>query len=59
MSAINVEVFASTAMLEPEDAAPELRRIADLLAEGFTLGQVVDANGERVGWWSFDREGAS
>lgn len=44
-------VFGNDAMAEPADAAEEVRRIAALLEEGFTSGLVVDANGNRCGWW--------
>ena len=34
------------------EVADELRRIADLVTQGFTFGQAVDSNGNSVGSWS-------
>lgn len=33
--------------IQPE----EVRRIAALIEEGFVQGEVVDAEGNRAGWW--------
>lgn len=52
-----IEVELGDGMRDGEDVAAALDVVAARLREGYTTGQVVDANGDRAGTWDLETEG--
>lgn len=46
--------FDINGVVSLDHLADEARRVATLLNDGFTSGQIVGEEGEHVGWWEID-----